>query len=153
VTRTKKVVIGLAVGILVCLLFIGGVLLGAAVVGFKAARRAGNEAAIVQHLKTISASEIQYYNTHNRQFGTFEELIRQKFLNERFRGDPPVVDGYVLTLTVNAAAGNDRSSYVVTAEPQDHETGTNHFYFDSSSTEIHVNPNRRAGPSDPPLNK
>jgi hypothetical protein len=138
--------------ILVCLI-IAGVFLGAAMVGFKAARRAGNEAATIQDLKTISAIEIQYYNTHNRQFGTFEELIRQKFLNERFRGEPPTTDGYVFSLNVSQDTGNGRSSYVLTADPQDSKTGTNHFYFDSSSTEIRVNPDHRAGPSDPPLNK
>jgi Tfp pilus assembly protein PilE len=151
-TRTQKIVIGLAVPVLVCL-FIAGVLFGAAVIGFKSAVRAGNEAATIQDLKTISAIEIQYYNTHERQFGTFEDLIRQKFLNERFKGEPPITDGYVFTLKVSQVTGNGRSSYVLTADPQDSKTGTNHFYLDSSLTEICVNPDRRAGPNDPPLNR
>jgi hypothetical protein len=134
-------------------LAVAGVLLGAAVIGWKSALRSGNEAATIQNLKTIGAVEIQYYNTHGRKFGTFEELIREKFLNKRFKGEPPLVDGYVFTLTVNPATGNARSSYVVTADPQDSSTGANHFYRDSLSDEIRVNPDRRAGPDDPPLKK
>ena len=41
-----------------------GILIGAAVVGWRAANRSGNEAATIQNLKTISAVQIQYYNTH-----------------------------------------------------------------------------------------
>ena len=50
-----------------------GILIGAAVYGWKAATRAGNEAATLQNLKTIAAVEIQYYNTHSRSFGTFDQ--------------------------------------------------------------------------------
>lgn len=152
-TRTKKIVIGVVIGVLVCLFVIAGVLFGAAFIGWKSAVRAGNEAATIQDLKTISAVEIQYYNTHGRKFGTFEDLTREKFLNERFRGEALLVDGYVLTLTINPATGNARSSYVITADPLNSSTGTNHFYLDSSSNEIRVNPDRRAGPDDPPLKK
>ena len=53
-----------------------GILIGAAVYGWKAATKAGNEAATQQNLKTIAAVQIQYYNTHGRTFGTFEQFRR-----------------------------------------------------------------------------
>src|SRR5258707_8024683 len=72
-----------------------GILIGAAVIGFKAAQKAGNEAATLQDLKTIAAVQIQYYNTNNRTFGTFEQLVADKVLSTKFSGNPPIVDGYV----------------------------------------------------------
>jgi len=45
-----------------------GILIGAAVYGWRAATKAGNEAATLQDLKTIAAVQIQYYNTHSRSF-------------------------------------------------------------------------------------
>jgi hypothetical protein len=129
------------------------VLFGAAAIGWRSATRAGNEAATIQNLRTIGAVEIQYYNTHGRNFGTFEELTREAFLSERFKGQTPVKDGYVLTLTITPNAENTRAMYVLNADPQDDSAGTNHFYLDSSSNEIRVNPSHRAGPNDPPLKK
>src|SRR5205809_7507580 len=74
-----------------------GILIGAAVIGFKAAQKAGNEAATLQDLKTIAAIEIQYYNTHNRTFGTFEQMVEDKLLSFKFSGNPPSPDGYIFT--------------------------------------------------------
>jgi hypothetical protein len=152
-TRNQKIVTGVVIAVLVCLLAAGGLLFGAALMGWRSATRAGNEAATVQNLMTIGAVEIQYYHTHGRRFGTFEDLTRESFLSGKFRGDAPVTDGYVLTLTVTPATASAQASYSVTADPQDDGTGTNHFYLDSSSNEIRVNPHHRAGPNDPPLKK
>src|SRR2546427_2265299 len=63
-----------------------GILIGAATIGWKAAQRAGNEAATLQDLKTIAAVQIQFYNTHNRTFGTFDQLIKDGVLDTRFAG-------------------------------------------------------------------
>ena len=58
-----------------------GILIGAAVYGWKAAQRAGNEAATMQNLKTIAAVQIQYYNTHSRSFGTFDQMVKEQMLS------------------------------------------------------------------------
>src|SRR5882762_1208846 len=76
-----------------------GILIGAATLGWRAAVRSGNEAAALQALKTIATVEIQYYNSHNRSFGTFAQLTKDGF-DSRFSGDTPVVDGYTFTLKV-----------------------------------------------------
>ena len=75
------------------------------------ATRAGNEAATIQNVKTIGIVELQYFYSHQRTFGTFEQLIQEELLSSKFKSNP--VDGYVLTLTVTS----DRAAYALTADP------------------------------------
>src|SRR2546426_2921960 len=132
-----------------------GILIGAATIGWRAAVRAGNEAATLQDLKTIASVEIQYYNTHNRNFGTFEQMVKEQMLDTRFSANPPNVDGYVFTLKVTPKTTNQQTTYTLNADPQQADgigaTGRNHFYIDSTAGTIHVNPDQSAGPNDPPL--
>jgi len=128
-----------------------GILIGAAVIGFKAAQKAGNEAATLQDLKTIAAVEIQYYNTHNRSFGTFEQLVADKVLSSKFQGNPPLTDGYIFTLKVVPKSATQPTSYTLNADPQSDTTGGNHYYLDSIDGSIHVNQTQAAGPNDPAL--
>lgn len=126
-----------------------GILIGAAVVGWNAAQRAGNEAATMQNLKTIAAVQIQYFNTHSRNFGTFDQMIKAQVLTSKFSGEPPNADGYVFTLKLTPKSANGPSSYTLNADPQTERSGTNHFYIDSTDSSIHVNPAQPAGPNDP----
>ncbi len=128
-----------------------GILIGAAVIGFKAAQKAGNEAATLQDLKTIAAVEIQYFNGHNRTFGTFDQLIKDLSFDTRFSGNPPVADGYIFTLKVTPKTPSGPSSYTLNADPQTDATGKNHFFIDSNGGTIHVNADQPAGPNDSPL--
>src|SRR6266536_2503358 len=125
-SRAQKIVIGLAVAVLAGL-FVIGFLLGAVVYGWRAAQRAGNEAATIQNLKTISGVETQYFNTHKRNYGTFEDLIKEQMLSSKFVGDPVTTDGYAFKLTVSPAKVNVGSTYMVTADPLDDSSGKNHF--------------------------
>jgi len=126
-----------------------GILIGAAVYGWRSAQKAGNEAATMQNLKTIAAVQIQYYNTHARTFGTFEQMIKEQMLNSKFEGNPPVADGYVLTLKVTPKTAGSPTAYTLNADPQTTGSGTNHFYLDSNDSSIHVNATQPAGPGDP----
>ena len=126
-----------------------GILIGAAVYGWKTAQKAGNEAATLQNLKTIAAVQIQYYNTHARTFGTFEQLVKEQMLSSKFSGSPPNVDGYILVLKVTPKTATSPTSYTLNADPQSESSGGNHFYMDSSDGSIHVNPAQPAGPNDP----
>jgi prepilin-type N-terminal cleavage/methylation domain-containing protein len=132
-----------------------GILIGAAVVGWKAAQRSANESATVQQLKTIATIQIQYYNSHNRTFGTFEQLTKEDSALSKFSGNPPVADGYIYTLRVTTKSANQPTSYTLNADPQESEgtgaTGKNHYYIDSSGGAIHINPDQPAGPNDPVL--
>jgi len=126
-----------------------GILIGAAVFTFKAAQKSGNEAATQQNIKTIAAVQIQYYNTHGRTFGTFDQMIKEQLLTSKFAGNPPIVDGYVITLKVTPKSANQTASYTLNADPQSDSSGTNHFYIDSNDSSIHLNQSQSAGPSDP----
>ena len=132
-----------------------GILIGAATIGWRAAVRSGNEAATIKTLQTIASVQIQYYNTHNRNFGTFEQLTKEEMMDSRFAANPTVVDGYVYTLKVTPKTANQQTSYTVNASPQQADgigsTGKNHFYMDSAAGTIHVNPDQPAGPNDPPI--
>ena len=129
-----------------------GILIGAATLGWRAAVKSGNEAATLQAMKTIATVQIQYYNSHNRNFGTFEQLTKDGF-DSRFAANAPVVDGYVYTLKVNAKTSTTPPTYTLNADPQQAEglgaTGTNHFYMDNTGGEIHVNGTQPAAASDP----
>jgi len=146
----QKIAIGAAIAAVVLLALLGFIA-GAAVYGWKAATRAGNEAATIQNLKTIGAVETQYFNTHNRTFGTFEQLVHEQMLSSKFRGNPVIADGYVLIL--NIGAGRPNASYVVTADPQSDSSGRRHFYLDSASEIIRANPDQHASADDPPFEK
>ena len=126
-----------------------GILIGAAVFTFRAAQKAGNETATLQAMKTFAAVQIQYYNTHSRSFGTFDELVKSQLLTTKFSGNPPIVDSYVYTLKVTPKTASSTTSYTLNADPQDAGSGTNHFYIDSTDSSIHVNPTQSAGPNDP----
>ena len=151
----QKILLGLLLVIVVGFFLVGtflvGTLLGAAVFGWKAAQRAGNEAATMQNLRTIAAVEIQYFNTHDRTYGTFDELVRAEMLSSKFAGDRPITDGYVLRLSLTPKPGGSVSSYTLTADPLDDSSGRRHFYLDSASGQIQVNEDRGAGPNDPLL--
>jgi len=126
-----------------------GILIGAAVYGWNAAQKAGNEAATMQDLKTIAAVQIQYYTTHSRSFGTFDQLVKEQMLTSKFDGNPPSPDGYIFTLKVTPKTAGAQTSYTLNADPQTTRSGTNHFYIDSTDSSIHVNATQAAGPGDP----
>ena len=132
-----------------------GILIGAATYAFRSAQIQGHETATIKALDTIAVVELQYFNMHNRRFGTFDELVKDKLLDSRFMGTPPVVDGYVLTLKVSEKTTSQQASYTLNADPQQADgigaTGKNHYYIDSTAGTKHVNGDQPAGPDDPPL--
>lgn len=152
ISTVQKILIGIAAMVVLGSLVVG-LLLGSAVYGWKAALRAGNEAATLQDIKTIAAVEIQYYNTHNRMFGTFDQLIKEDMLTSRFSGERTVADGYVFTLNVTTKSAGQLSSYTLNSDPESANTGASHFYIDSRSAEIHTNPNQSASATDPLYDK
>ena len=150
-TKVVKVTLIAVLGVVLLFALGLGIMVGFAMYGWKAAIRSGNEAAVVQHLKTIHAVELQYYDTHSRTFGTFDQLVADEMLSKRFSGVTPIVDGYGFTLRVTAASSGQSASFTLNADPQASDTGTNHFYMSSNDSTIRVNKDRPAGAADSPL--
>lgn len=148
----KRIFIGVAVGLL--LLAIGaGTLVGLALIGSNQALRAGNEAVTVSHMQTILAVQSQYYNTHSRNFGAFDQLVSESLLDRRFAGVRPIVDGYVYELRVNPKNSTQQSSYTLSADPGSDDDGIKHFFADSTDGVVRVSSNRRATAADPPVSQ
>jgi len=144
----KSLLIGAAaLALLVIMALCAFIVMG--IYGYQNALHAGNEMAAIQDVKTIVAVEIQYYNTHNRTFGTVDQLIKEEMLTSKFSGDRTITDGYVFTLKVTPKTKDTRSFYSLNADPQSASTGTNHFYIDSHSTDIHTNEKQPARANDP----
>ena len=133
-----------------------GILIGVGIAGWKAAVRSANEAAAVKTLRSIAEQQMLFFNSHQRSaFGTFEELRKDNFLDSRFDGTTPVVDGYVYTLKVIPKSTSAQPGYTTNADPQVASgvgaTGTNHYYSDSDTNTIHVNRDQPATATDPPI--
>jgi type II secretory pathway pseudopilin PulG len=133
-----------------------GILIAVGVTGWKAAVKTANEAAAIKSLLTIAEQQELYYNSHRRiSFGTFDEMLKEGLLDNRFGGTTPVVEGYVFTMRVIPKSINTQASFAVNADPQVTEgidaTGKNHFYLDSDSHKIHVNSTQPAKATDPPI--
>ena len=133
-----------------------GILIAVGVTGWKAAVKSANEAAAVKTLRTIAESQMLYYNAHQRSsFGTFEEMLKENYLDSRFAGGTPVVEGYVFTMRVIPKSTAQPASYTINADPQVTEgvaaTGKNHYYLDANTNTIHVNDSQPATATDPPI--
>jgi len=148
----KSFLIGAAVLVLLIFMAVCAFIV-AGIYGWQNAQRAGNEAAAIQDLKTIAAVEIQYFNTHNRTFGTIDQLIKESMLTSKFSGDRTVADGYVFALKLTPRTKDTQGSYSLNADPQSARTGARHFYIDSHSADIHANRNQPAGATDPSSSK
>jgi len=132
-------------------------LIGVGVPAWQSMVRSGNETTAVQSINTIRTLQAQYASKHQSKFApNFDELIKSVQLKDEFRGDKPVVNGYIYTMTVQEQSGTKPSFYSVTADPQVGEgisaTGTRHFYFDSTLGSIKsTEENRPAKPEDPSI--
>jgi prepilin-type N-terminal cleavage/methylation domain-containing protein len=133
-----------------------GILIAVGVTGWKAAVRAANEAAAVQSLRTLTQQQMLYYNAHQRTtYGTFDEMVKDGLVDNRFAGSSPVVDGYVFTMRIVPKTTSTPPGYQINADPQVKEgvgaTGRNHFFVDSDKNTIHVNADQPATATDPSI--
>lgn len=116
------------------------------------APNAANEAAAVRSLQTIFRAQTQYMTLHPGYYGTFDELVRDGTLDQRFSGDAPVLEGYVFRMALAPGGGGQAPTYSVNADPADAATqGARHLYMDSSSNVIRANASRPATANDPPI--
>jgi prepilin-type N-terminal cleavage/methylation domain-containing protein len=112
-------------------------LIGIGVPTWQSMVRNGNETSAIQSLNTIRTLQTQYASKNKGKFAAnFDELISTVQLSDEFKGENPVVNGYIFTMTVQESSGSQPSFYSVKANPQVSEgiqaTGTRFFYTDST---------------------
>ncbi len=133
-----------------------GLLIGVGTIAWQAVIRSGNETAAAQSIDNIRKFQAQYASRNKGSFATFDELIAKVSLDEKFKGESPVVNGYIFTMTVEPASATKPGFYSIVADPQVADgvtaTGTRHYYTDSSLSSIKgTDENRPAKADDPSI--
>jgi len=133
-----------------------GLLIGVGSLAWQAVIRSGNETTAAQTLNQLRTYQAQYAGRNKGNFATFEDLVTKMGLDEGFRGEAPVKNGYVFKMTVEPGSGSRPAFYSVAADPVNAEgvtaSGTRHFYTDSSLSNIKgTDENRPAKADDPSI--
>ncbi len=110
--------------------------------GLQKTRTKADETAIIGTLRTIATAQRAYSVSTGGDYGSFSQLTENGFLDDRFGSEKPVVQDYELTMT---AEGKEFRCH---ADPANQQEGR-HFYIDSTSLLIRVNPSAPASASDP----
>ncbi|MDH3492153.1 MAG: prepilin-type N-terminal cleavage/methylation domain-containing protein [Acidobacteriota bacterium] len=129
-------------------------LIGVGVPAWQSMVQSGNETTAVQSLNTIRTLQAQYAAKNRGSFApTFDRLIQSVRLDEKFKGENPVVNGYVFRMTVQEGTSARPSFYSINADPQVatglQATGSRFFYFDSTLGTIKQKEGEPAKPTDP----
>ena len=131
-----------------------GLLIGVGTLAWQAVIRSGNETTAAQQMKNLTAFEAQYASRNKGNFAKFDELVAKMGLDEAFKGEAPVKNGYVFTLTVVQQSGSTPPSYELRADPQSGEglsaSGTRHFYVNSGLSTIRFTDENRPAKADDP---
>lgn len=107
-----------------------------------------DEAAATGALRTIAMAQQSYSVSNNGNYGTFQQLAADGYLDARFNSEKPVLPDYVLTIETGTGAAGP--FYKCHAEPtQTGQQAGRHFYLDSTSPAIHVNETQAASATDP----
>ena len=134
-----------------------GLLIAVGGYGWSAMMKSGNETAAAQTMDKIRIFQAQYAAKNRGKFApNFDELIRVVGMDEGFKGDKPVVNGYVFEIKSEEQSASKHAFYSVTADPQVSEgvtaTGSIHYYTDSSIGTIkRTDENRQAKAEDQAL--
>jgi hypothetical protein len=102
-----------------------------------------DEASVVAALRTVGLAQQGYAVTNEGNFGTFLQLTEGGYLDARFASEHPELHGYVLNMTV------EDKTFKCNADPNaSGDLKGRHFYLDSTSTLVRVNPTHPASASD-----
>jgi hypothetical protein len=94
-------------------------------------------------MNAIRVAQRTYSVSNGGDFGTFQQLTQASYLDSRFNSSQPQVRGYVFAMTVGD------KSFSCNADPTAQGAQPfRHFFIDSTSTEIHVNPTQPATAAD-----
>jgi prepilin-type N-terminal cleavage/methylation domain-containing protein len=133
-----------------------GLLIGVGTLAWQAVIRNGNEATAAATVDNIRKFQAQYASRNKGNFATFDELVAKVGMDDAFKGERPVKNGYIFVLIVEPSSASKPSFYSVTADPQVAEgvtaSGTRHFYTDSTLSTIKgTDENRPAKADDPSI--
>lgn len=133
-----------------------GLLIGVGTIAWSAVIKAGNETAAAQSIDNIRKFQAQYASRNHGSFASFDELVAKVGLDDAFKGERPLKNGYIFTMTVQQPTASAPATYSVTADPQVAEgvtaTGSRHYYTDSSLSSIkYTDENRPAKIDDPAI--
>lgn len=126
-----------------------GLLIGVGVPAWQYMVRNGNEVATLTTMRQISERQAQFASNHKGDFGTFEELTKATGFNENFKGEKPVVNGYIYELKIDKRGSGKPSFFSVKATPEAASSGTRSFYVDSNLSNIRGVEGGEAGPESP----
>jgi hypothetical protein len=116
--------------------------------GLKQSLTAADETAATGTLRTIALAQ-KTYSVTSGDYGTFKQLSDGGYLDSRFNSDKPAIKDYVLTMVVTPKGeGKAEGFYSCNADPTREQAGR-HFYIDSTSSDLHVNPTAPATANDP----
>jgi len=131
-----------------------GLLIGVGTIAWSAVIKSGNEAAAAQSVDNIRKFEAQYAARNRGNFATFDQLVESVGLDEKFKGETPIVNGYVFKMAITPGSTTGPPKYEIWADPQSAGatgTGSRHFYTSSTLSTIKGNDNEQAKETDPSI--
>lgn len=109
-----------------------------------------DETAAIAALHSIAVAEQTYSIGNGGKYGTLQELRDAGYLDARFNAANGGVKDYSLTINTNPQSSEAAASFSCNADPSNSGTQAGrHFYIDSASSAIHVNPTQPATATDP----
>ena len=107
-----------------------------------------SENAVVS-LKSIRNAQNSFFGETSGIYATFDQLVKKQYLPVRFKGEKPVIMGYVFTIKYVAAysQNNPTPLYSVNADPVE-RVGRPHFLLDYDHV-IRINERQAATANDP----
>jgi prepilin-type N-terminal cleavage/methylation domain-containing protein len=113
-----------------------------------------NEANAITTLNAIRTEQIKYAMDHNGEFGSFQQLYKEGYLDRRFDSDRPTMRGYIFTIQLIPKTRDKSANYTINADPEQPEgitaTGTRFFYMDAN-TRTTANTEEPATANDNPI--
>jgi Tfp pilus assembly protein PilE len=109
-----------------------------------------DETSAIAALHAIAVAEQTYSISNGGNFGTLAQLRDAGYLDVRFNAPNGGVKDYSVTLNANPQSGEGGASFTCNADPTNSGSQAGrHFYIDSTSQAIHVNPTQPATVADP----
>ena len=121
--------------------------------GLQRSVQRADETAAVSALHTVAVAQQTYSATSGGEFGYFNQLTEGGHLDPRFDSDQPAIQDYVLTMEVMPKSATRPNGFFSCNADVARTSGKvgSHFYLDSTSPELHVNPDKPATAKDPIL--